>query len=155
METYTVSLFGHRQIDNPCQIEQQLEKIIRQLLKRPEYIEFLIGRNGDFDILAASVIKRCRRAVGAHNSTMILVLPHETAELRHNTQALQDYYGEVELCQAAAAVHYKQALQVRNRHMADRSDLVIFCVSRHGGAYQTMQYAAQQNIPYINLAQAD
>ena len=40
MNIFSVSFFGHRQIDNPLQIESQLEEIISSLLKREEYIEF-------------------------------------------------------------------------------------------------------------------
>lgn len=56
MNTFTVSFFGHRQIDNPFQVELQLEKIICSLLKRDEYIEFLVGRDGEFDQLVSSTI---------------------------------------------------------------------------------------------------
>ena len=43
-------------------------------------------------------------------------------------------------------------MQIRNREMVDRSDLVIFCVERSsGGAYQTMKYAVKQEKNIINL----
>lgn len=153
MDTFTVSLFGHRYLDNPFVIEQELERIIRELLQRPEYINFLVGRNGEFDILAASVIKRCRRAIGEENSAMTLVLPYVTAELRNDEKSLLNYYSEIEVCEAAAASHHKRSLQIRNRTMVDRSDLVIFYVAKIGGAYQTLQYAAKQGVNYINLLQ--
>lgn len=56
MNIFSVSFFGHRQIDNPLQIESQLEEIISSLLKREEYIEFLVGRDGEFDQLVSSTI---------------------------------------------------------------------------------------------------
>ena len=52
MNIFTVSFFGRRQIDNPLQVESQLEEIICSLLKREEYIEFLVGRDGEFDQIA-------------------------------------------------------------------------------------------------------
>ena len=61
MEVYTVSFFGHRRIDDPIRIEQQVEEIVRELLLTKQYVEFLVGKDGDFDILAASVIRRCKR----------------------------------------------------------------------------------------------
>ena len=51
MNTYTVSLFGHRHIDHPSEIEKQLDTLLRELLAQKEYVEFLIGRDGDFDLL--------------------------------------------------------------------------------------------------------
>lgn len=49
MRTFTVSFFGHRQIEAPFQVESQLEKLISQLLQQNEFVEFLVGREGEFD----------------------------------------------------------------------------------------------------------
>ena len=59
MKTYAVSFFGHRQIDNVFAIEERLETMIRELLLSKEYVEFLIGRDGEFDQLVASTVRRC------------------------------------------------------------------------------------------------
>lgn len=156
MDTYTVSLFGHRHLSNPIAAEQALESVIRELLHRPEYVEFLVGRDGDFDLLAASTIKRCQRAINEDNSALTWVLPYPTAELRNNIDTYQSYYDEIEICEASAEKHYKAAFQQRNHSMVDRSDLVIFCVERkRGGAYQTMRYAQKQGKQYINLPDAE
>lgn len=56
MEAHTVSFFGHRRIDEPFAIERAIEKIIRDLLTKKEYVEFLIGCVGKFDQLALSTI---------------------------------------------------------------------------------------------------
>ena len=156
MDTYTVSFFGHRQLDNASTVERMLEQIIRKLLCRPEYIEFLMGRDGDFDLLAASTVKRCQRAINEDNSALTWVLPYPAAELRNNIDAYQSYYDEIEICEHAAGSHYKAAFQKRNRSMVDHSDLAIFCVEqRQGGAYQTMRYAQKQGKQYINLPDAE
>lgn len=82
MNILSVSFFGHRQIDNPLQIESQLEEIISSLLKREEYIEFLVGRDGEFDQLVSSTIRRCKRRIRDDNSALIWVMPYPTAEFR-------------------------------------------------------------------------
>ena len=51
---YTISFFGHRVIEDPLLIEQRLETLIRKLLKEKEYVEFLVGRDGEFDQLPQS-----------------------------------------------------------------------------------------------------
>ena len=154
MEIYTVSLFGHRQIDDPFSVERVLEIMVRQLLAEKEYVEFLVGRDGEFDLLAASVIKRCRRAVGEGNSALIWMLPYPTAEYRDHEEEYMNYYDGVEVSQNAAGAHFKSAMQIRNREMVDRSDLVIFCVEHQkGGAYQSMRYAEKQGVPFINISQ--
>lgn len=156
MDTFTVSFFGHRIIENPLVVERRLETLICELLTNHAFVEFLVGRDGDFDLLVSSVIRRCKRTVRADNSAHVWVLPYATAQFRDNEEFFQDYYDEIEICANSAAAHYKRAYQIRNREMADRSDLIVFCVSRkNGGAWQTLQYARKQGIPYRNLSDAD
>ena len=152
MNIFTVSFFGHRIIDNPFSVEQKLEDLIRDLLRRKEYVEFLIGRDGEFDQIVSSTIRRCKRSVRNDNSALVLVLPYATAEYLNNEQSFHDYYDEVEICAEAAERHFKSAHQIRNRSMVDRSDLVVFCVEHSsGGAFQTMQYAKKVNANIVNF----
>ena len=152
MNTYTVSFFGHRMIDNALEIENRLEHLIRTLLREHEYVEFLVGRDGEFDQLVSSVVRRCKREYRSDNSAHVLVLPYVTAEFRDNEESFREYYDEIEICGSAADGYFKGAHQIRNREMVDRSDLVVFCVQReNGGAWQTMKYARKQGVPSINL----
>ena len=154
MNTYTVSFFGHRYIDNPFPIEKALEKLIDSLLQSKEYVEFLVGRNGDFDQLVSSAIRRCKREIRDNNSAHVWVLPYVTADYRDNEDAYRAYYDEIEVFGSGGS-HYKAAFQARNRSMVDRSHLVVFFVERkEGGAWQTMRYAIKQDKEYVNLAQA-
>ena len=149
MEVYTVSFFGHRRIENPIRIEQQLEEIVRELLLTKQYVEFLVGKDGDFDILVASIIRRCKRQYRDDNSAMVLVLPYMRADFRDNEESYREYFDEVEVFSGA---HYKSAFQQRNRDMVNRSRLAIFAVNKtEGGAYSTMKYAVTQGIETINL----
>lgn len=91
LDIYTVSFFGHRQIENALAVESRLESIIRDLLVEKAYVEFLVGRNGEFDLLAASTVLRSKRAVRDDNSSLVLVLPYLTAEYT-NDQASFDRY---------------------------------------------------------------
>lgn len=131
MNLFAVSFFGHRQVDDPFLIEQQLEAIIRELLLTKEYVEFLVGRDGEFDQLVSSTVRRCKRTIRDDNSSLVLVLPYMTAEYRNNEESFHEYYDEIEICLESAEKHFKSAHQVRNRSMVDRSDLVIFCMHGH------------------------
>lgn len=149
MEVYTVSFFGHRRIEDPIRIEQQLEEIVRELLLTKQYVEFLVGKDGDFDILVASVIRRCKRQYRDDNNAMVLVLPYMRADFRDNEESYREYFDEIEIF---SGTHYKSAFQQRNRDMICRSDLAIFAVNKNeGGAYSTMKYAAAQGVEMINL----
>lgn len=153
MNQYTVSFFGHRVIEDPLLIELRLEQLIRKLLKEKEYVEFLVGRDGEFDQIVSSTIRRCKRVVRDDNSTHVWVLPYPTADFRDNEEAYRDYYDEIEICGAAAGGHFKGAYQTRNREMVVRSQLTVFCVQHEsGGAWQTMKYAKRISVPYVNLA---
>ena len=52
----TVSFFGHRYIDDMIFVEQKLEDIIKGFIRDFYYVNFLVGRNGDFDQLVSSSI---------------------------------------------------------------------------------------------------
>ena len=78
-EIYRVSMIGHRVVED-YGVEEKLYELFRELLRTKEYVEFYLGRNGDFDILAASVIKRLQENYRNDNSALILVLPYLVSE---------------------------------------------------------------------------
>ena len=149
MTVYTVSFFGHRILYDSIRIEEQLEELVRELLRTKQYVEFLVGKDGDFDILVASVIRRCKRECRSDNSSLVWVLPYMTADFRDNENSYREYYDEIEV---SSGTHYKAAFQQRNRALIDRSDLAVFYVEKkEGGAYSTMKYAAVLVVEMINL----
>lgn len=156
LNIYTVAFFGHRYIDNPVLIEERLEEQIYKLLSEHEYVEFLVGRNGDFDQYASSAVLRVRKWYRDDNSSLVLVLPYPTAEYLNNEEYYHDYYTDVEISYAASKAHPKSAIQIRNREMVDRADLIICAIEKEtGGAWQTIQYAMRQEKMVINLSASD
>ncbi len=154
LDIYTVTFFGHRYIDDPYTIEKSLEKYIRCLIDRKEYVDFLVGRNGDFDRCVSSAVRRVQKNYRDDNSSLCLVLPYSTAEYLNNQNYFERYYGEIEILDTKA--HPKAAIGARNRQMADRADMIIcYIKNKNGGAYQSVRYAAEQNKKIINLAEAD
>lgn len=150
MNTYTVSFFGHRQIDRPFEAEERLEKIIRELIRSKEYVEFLVGRNGDFDQMVSSTVRRVKKAVDDANSALVLVLPYVTAEYSNNKASFEDYYDDIEIFDGG---HFRLAFGQRNRSMVDRSDLVICCIEHdEGGAYEAVRYARKHDKKVLNVA---
>ena len=61
LEIFTVAFFGHRYIDNPFKVEELLEEQIRKLINEKEYVDFLVGRNGEFDQCVSSTVLRVRK----------------------------------------------------------------------------------------------
>ncbi|MDE5883512.1 MAG: hypothetical protein K2H29_00290 [Oscillospiraceae bacterium] len=153
MDIYIVSFFGHRSLYLYEDIERKMEKVISDLIYYKKYVKFLVGRDGEFDRLTSSIIRRLVKKYDSGNISHILVLPYMKAEYRDNQESFLTYYDEVEICEESSQVHFKSAIQTRNKVMVDRSDFVVCCIQRkNGGAYQTIQYAKSQNKKIINIA---
>lgn len=152
-EKLTVSLFGHRIIEDYQTVESKLYELLRIVIQgRNGEIEFLVGRNGDFDQMTASVIRKLKKEMGNENVFLTLVLPYETAELRNNTDSFESYYDSIEICEASANQNFKYAIVARNRDMVDCSDMVVVYVKNEsGGAYQALKYAEKTEKRIINL----
>ena len=148
MNLYTVSLFGHREIDDLRLLDARLAPVIKELIQGTRFVAFLIGRNGEFDEYAASIIKHVQREVGCENSDMTLVLPYTVADIEY----YERYYDGIVIPESTHRAHPKSAITLKNRWMIDNSDLVIVYVERNkGGAYAAMKYAQKQNKKIINL----
>jgi len=153
MEVYTVAFFGHRDFNHHFKCEKALEKILRDLIKQKEYVEFLVGRNGEFDQFVASVVRRMKKEYDNSNSALVWVLPYVTAEYTKQQKMYKAYYDEIEVCEKSAVAHYKSAIQIRNHAIVDRANMIICYVERNqGGAYQAIRYAKKQGKRIINLA---
>ena len=151
MDIYTVSFFGHREMYQTFKYEKILEKYIRKLIETKMYVDFLVGRDGDFDQMVSSTIVKCVESLDYGNTSHILVLPYMRADYRDNEEYFLKYYDEVEICAASSSAHFKSAITIRNHYMIDRSDLVIFCVDHKGGAYNAMKYAEKNGKDFINI----
>jgi len=151
LDVFTVSFFGHRILEEWK--DREIEEVIKMLLIKYEYVEFLVGRSGDFDQLVSSTIRRVRREWGSNNSSHTLVLPYLTAEFKNNEEILSKYYSEIEFCEASINAHFKSAYQIRNREMVDRSNLIVcYLKNDFGGVYQTIKYAEKLGKRIINVA---
>jgi hypothetical protein len=152
-DIFTVSFFGHRSIDRYREVEQEVSRIVRSLIRDHEYVDFLVGRDGDFDQIVTAEVRRIKRDVYDANSSLIWVMPYDKAEYKQNRESFDAYYDEVETCPESDGAYPKAAIQIRNRSMVDRSDLVAFYVTRQsGGAYQTMKYAESIGKVILNIA---
>ncbi len=154
MDIYKIVFFGHRDIENPFDVEDCLEGFIKLLLYNHEYIEFRVGINGEFDMCAARAVKRTKRKYRDDNSRLILVLPYMTTGYRKYPKDYENYYDEIEISDLAANAHPKAAIEIRNREMVDNADMIICYVTKnYGGAYNTVKYAKQKEKFTANISQ--
>ncbi|MBQ6701677.1 MAG: hypothetical protein IJN17_01825, partial [Clostridia bacterium] len=101
----------------------------------------------------SSSVLRVRKNHRDDNSALILILPYTTAEYMNNKESFHTYYTDIEISRDASGAPPKTAIQIRNREMIDRADLII-CYIEHekGGAWQSVHYAMKQGKKIVNLA---
>ena len=121
MNIFTVSLFGHREIGDLRRLNESLLPLVKELIKTKPYVSFLIGRNGEFDEYAASVIKRAQKELENINNDITLVLPYTVADIQY----YEKYYDHVMIPESMYGVHPKSAITKKNQWMVEQSDLVI------------------------------
>ena len=93
---------------------------------------------------------------GGSSGKLNWVMAYPKAEYENDMKSFDEYYSNVELCPESAKAHPKQAIQIRNHSMVDRSDLIAFYIEHEsGGAFRTMQYAKSIGKKIINLADSD
>lgn len=146
MEIFRVAFIGHREVDEHKIVAEELDKVISMLLEKHKFIEFYVGKNGEFDELAASAVRRLKRDWSAFCS-LILVLPYEVA----NLDLIAKSYDEVILPNGYKC-HFKAAIEKRNEWLAENCDLMIGYVKRDGGAYKCFRYAMERGVSVLNLA---
>ena len=153
---YRVGFFGHRYVEKFRETEDRLEKLIMEILRKKAFVEFYVGRNGDFDQMAASTVRRIRMNGYERECALVLVLPYVTAEYRDNEDSFKNYYDDIEICEAAEFSHPKGAFAIRNRETVERCDLIVCCLEHEkGGAHKAVEYAKKLGKPIINVADSD
>ncbi len=152
MEIYRVAFIGHRNIDNFGEIEKKIEILVSDIIEKHEFTEFLMGRNGDFDISAASAVKRVQKRSESDLCELTLVLPYTVKDIE-----LMSFLFDNIILPLERGVHYRAAIRKRNEWLMENSDLVIAYVQegRDGGAMAALRYAEKLERKVINLAKTD
>ena len=149
MEVFGVTFAGHREIDDFREIEAKLYDTVCNIVRTHEFTEFYVGSDGEFDILATSVIRRVRKVQGEEKCAINLVLPYT----KSNQKIIEHQFDSVIIPPRLHGAHPKAAIGERNRWMVENCDLIICYVKRKGGAERTMRYAEKSDkIKVVNLA---
>jgi len=151
----TVCTFaGHREVYQ-ANIAEKLDEAISKIMSEDDCFRFLVGGMGDFDGMCSSAVRRAKRNYPDKQISLELVLPYLTRELNENKQFYETSYDDVIIPIELADVHYKSAINRRNRWMVEKSDwMVAFVYRDFGGAYTTSRYAEKKGLQIINLAKS-
>ena len=112
-DTYRVVLFGHRDFYGHRTLDERLYPLLKDLIRTKPFVEIYIGRNGEFDIYAATVVKRVQNAMGKANNEFICVLPYPEKDMEY----YEEYYDNVMIPECIGHTHPKGAITKRNRWM--------------------------------------
>jgi len=150
----TVCTFaGHREVYQSM-IDEKIEKTIEELLQTDNEFIFFTGGIGEFDSKCASAVRAAKLKFPNLKISLALVLPYMSNRLNTDKAYYEYYYDEIVIPSELCGVHYKAAIQRRNRWLVDRADYIIAYIYREfGGALETVKYARKQGKPVINLAE--
>ena len=147
MDIFRVSFIGHRVVDEYRQVEEELDEVIELLHRKYGFIDFNVGRNGEFDDLATQAVRRFRRE-WEEWCELTLVEPYPVA----NLDIIEKSYDSV-IIPTDRKCHYKAAIGERNKWLAENCDMMIVYIKRdYGGAYKCYKYAQELGVPIMNIA---
>lgn len=131
-------------------MEREIERSIQA-----GYVYFGAGGALGFDTLAAQTVLKLKERYP--DIKLILVLPCKSQTSGWKQTDIDEY----ERIKAAAdkvvytsEVYYRGCMHKRNRHLMDNSSLCIcYLMEDRGGTYYTVNYARENGLQIINLAE--
>lgn len=143
----TCAFFGHRNC--PKTVREPLVGVLEDLIGNYDVDDFLVGNNGDFDAMVASVLRELNEKYPHIQYHIVLAyMPGAKDEYGNNDDFHHTLYPE-----GIEEAPKRFAISWRNRWMVHECDYVV-CYINHsfGGAAQFVEYAQHQKKTIINLA---
>lgn len=131
----TVTFCGHREVHEPEKVRVWLEDVVEGLIHEGADT-FYLGGYGQFDALAAAVVREKKERYPQIRS--VLVLPYLDREFDASAYD-ETVYPPLE------NVPRRYAISRRNEYMVDHADVVVaYVVYSFGGAGKTLKYAERK-----------
>lgn len=169
-DTFTVSFFGQNDIIDPPYIRSKITKILLEIIKNNKHAVFLTKNDTSFDRIARWAVKRALKIHNIGNTETVHCRIRSKSKLVRCGLYYPIYYppfyekpnldlrikksclDSLEENLKRAATSRRRLVQLRNRSMADRSDLIICYLDKEKGSeYDAVMYA-YTNTKIINLA---
>lgn len=129
--------FGHRDAIK-SKVEVPTTIAVRRLILEG-VTTFYFGGMGNFDHIAAGIVKNCKGEFP--HIKMVLSLPYHTLSFKKNREYLQNYYDSI-VFPLPKNVCPKAAISQRNSWLVEQSTHVICYLRRKsGGAYKAVEEA--------------
>ena len=148
MEIYRVTFVGQGVIGDEEALKAVLVRHITRLLRENEFVEFSVSRENHFDAIATAAVRCAQKLHGAHNSMLILSLPHRLEKEDDFAQTYDDIIYSIPM-----GGDESRTVQNNRRVMIERSRLVLGLAHEASGeAYQALEYAKGRGKAIQNLA---
>ena len=142
---------GHREVLERG-IEDRVVDAICSIIEAETNFCFYTGGMGEFDQMCASVVRRMKREYTNKEIRLVLVVPYMKQSINTYGSILLAQYDEIVVPDELADCHYKKAITLRNRWMAEQSQhMIAYVAKRYGGAYTSMKYAEKIGLTVRNL----
>lgn len=139
----TVTFCGHRDVCCSHELRGLLYDSVESLIRQGA-VEFLLGGYGNFDIMAAHVVKELKEKYFDIRSVM--VIPYIDRKYNKELYDISEY-------PLLENVPKRFAIVKRNEYMVDKSDAVVAYVNDDfGGAARMLRYAERKSKTVINIA---
>lgn len=142
----TCTFFGHR--DAPSDIMPDLRKTIIDLIENKCVEFFLVGDNGNFDMIVKGVLTELQTVYDFKFQVVLSQIP---------MVAHSDQYIDPSICVVPDGIESalpRFRIDFRNKYMLNESDYVIaYIVRSFGGAAKYFDMAIKKNKKVINIAE--
>ena len=135
-EIYRIAMFGHRDFNCHRQLEERLIPVLRDLIRKKKFIEIYMGRDGEFDTYAATLVKRVQKDYDDYHAIEFnLVLPYPKKDM----EDFEKYYDRVDI---PISAHPKLAITKRNEGWQSKPILYSVILST-----KAVEHTRQYNMP--------
>lgn len=117
-------------------------------MRTKDYVDFYVGNDGEFDMIATSVIRWARKTIRDDNSSLNLVLPYAKAGMEY----MEKSFDSIIIPEELYNVHPKAAITKRNEWLVKNAELLIFYVMHNGGSAKMVKCATDNNVQCIDIA---
>ena len=157
----TVCFTGHRVLSHDEQqlVYDRLDKLLRLLIESHGTRDFYAGGALGLDTCAAITVLALRKQY--EGIRLHIAIPCRDQDARWTDFEKAVYRNIINRADTATVLserYFRGCMQMRNRHMIERSDLCIAFLrpgTDSGGTVYTANYARRQGVPLINVAHPD
>ncbi len=141
-----VTFCGHRDVFDPEAVGAWLNETAEELIREGADC-FYLGGYGQFDTLAAAVVRKQKERHPQIRSVLVLPYLDRTFDAADYDETI---YPPLE------NVPRRYAITRRNEYMVDRADVIVaYVIHSFGGAYKTLCYAQRKKKRIIQYKQSN